>query len=189
MRKAFSLVELLAVLALSMVLAIPLTGMFRIVLGDIPKNLRVAHTANTSQLFIRALEQDVKKAVKLEILNQSESDSSGHNPLVIDTGDYLITYHLIGDRVYRYTRKNKTEAEKDQLFTDISEELDHDKYSDQAWLVENIRLEWSIWQKDKIQQALEVRSAIKYKYQGREILKRKINYVFFMPQSQGILTK
>lgn len=163
MRKAFSLVELLAVMVVFAAVSVVLAALFTTIITDIPKSYRVVQE-NTSLLSVLGqMRKDIDRA---KALPQS---SAGHTTddelLLIELPDGMICYQLKNGEVLRRRLKDAQE--------DGGEDA-------KVWSVPHAKVEWQLAGGDDKAYAVEVRTHIEYEVRGHRQKKMANSYLYFV---------
>ena len=92
MRKGFSLVELVTIIAVISIISVPLARLSTTTLRDIPENLRIIE-ANTRVLnMLKQLQRDINLAIRFPA--SVEGYTSNHETLLIELSNETISYQL-----------------------------------------------------------------------------------------------
>ncbi|HUW20391.1 MAG TPA: prepilin-type N-terminal cleavage/methylation domain-containing protein [Sedimentisphaerales bacterium] len=163
MRKGFTLVEILVVIAVLAAALVALAPVFRTLISDIPRSYRVSQ-ANTSMAdMLEQMGRDIDAAKRLpESFGGLARDD---RTLLIELTDGVICYQLEEDKVVRRMATDGRQGEGEDAT---------------VWLAPKGRIAWQVWQKEGKDYAVEVQSHIDYAAGGR-IEKRMANsHVYFL---------
>ena len=163
MRKGFSLIEMIVVLAAFTALSLPLSLLITTTLRDIPNSFKVIQV-NTSVLnMLRQLRKDIDIAVALpESVGRYTTDNK-HLLIELPTG--MICYRLQDAEIHRL---RLTSSEKDDLENTAS------------WSVPAAEIQWQVWRKPNYAFAVEIKTCIEQKRQGHPQKKMTNSHLFFM---------
>ena len=159
-RRAMTLIELLAVLALLVVILALFTKTFNKLMGAIPRAHRDFQANTSVQDMIRRLRRDVESGRRL--LRYEGDERAGGDLLLIEFGESVISYEFDGDRVVR------------TLAVD-----DPNMPGESIWSVPHARIDWDVWRRDNAGYALEVRTAIERTVLDRPEIKLRNSHLFF----------
>lgn len=159
-RRAMTLIELLAMLAILVVILAMFTKTFRKLMGDIPRAHRDFQANTSVQDMIRRLRRDVESGRGL--LQYAGDERMGGDLLLIESGEGVISYEFDGDRVVR------------SLAVD-----DPNVPAESIWSVPHARIEWDVWRQNGAGYALEVRTAIERTVLDRAEIKLRNSHLFF----------
>jgi len=171
MRKAFSLVELLAVMVVSAAVSVALAALFTTIITDIPKSYRVVQE-NTSLLSVLGqMRKDIDRAKALP--QSSAGHTTDDDLLLIELPDGMICYQL---KNVEGARKMRTQVLRRRL-TDAQEDGGEDA---KVWSVPHAKVEWQLARKDDKAYAVEVRTHIEYEVRGHRQKKMANSYLYFV---------
>jgi len=162
MRKAFSLIELLGVLVILTMFSLVLTGLFRTLISELPRNERVLDSNTSVQHVLITLRKDIDRAVSLP-LSYGEL-TAGADLVLIECPGGIVSYQLKKDEVVR---------------RELNGNDDPNDLSEVTWKVPDANVRWQVWAKDGIGYALEISTSIDYKYMDRSERKWYNSHVFF----------
>ena len=157
MRKGFSLIELLTVLAVLSAVSIPLARLTTTTFRDIPWSYRMTKS-NTS--ILHALKQIRKDVSAAERFPESFNTYTTNNEtLLIVLKEDTICYQLEDGKILRRSLAN-TGAD--------------DYAKTMSWPVPKAKIEWKVWRKNNKGYAVEVRTYIEHKC-GDQVEKKFAN--------------
>ncbi|MGB8226377.1 MAG: prepilin-type N-terminal cleavage/methylation domain-containing protein [Sedimentisphaerales bacterium] len=157
MRKGFSLVELITVLAVIAVISIPLGRLFKFMTYDIPKSCKLVES-NTSLLdVLKYIRKDINSAKSFPQSFQEYSTDA--NSLLIERQGSVICYLLRGEEISRI------------VIGDAKEKI--------TWQIPNGKIEWQVWRKDGVGYAVEVKKCVELKSYNRVDKRMENAYVYF----------
>jgi prepilin-type N-terminal cleavage/methylation domain-containing protein len=159
-RRAMTLMELLAVLALLVVILAMFTKVINKLMGDIPRAHRDFQANTSVQNMIRRLRRDVESGRGL--LRYEGDGRAGGDLLLIESGEGVISY----------------EFDKDQVVRTLAVD-DPNMPGENIWSVPNARIDWGVWRQNDAGYALEVRTAIERTVLGRREIKLRNSHLFF----------
>ncbi len=159
-RRAMTLMELLAALALLVVILALFTKTFNKLMGGIPRAHRDLQANTSVHDMIRRLRRDVESGRSL--LQYEGDERVGGDLLLIEGGEGVISYEFDRDRVVR------------TLAVD-----DPNMPGESIWSVPHARIDWDVWRRNDAGYALEVRTAIERTVLGRLESKLRNSHLFF----------
>jgi len=177
MRKGFTLVEVLVVVAVLPFLMIVFSGLFNTLIKDIPRSHRVVQE-NTSLLsMLEQMQKDIDKAKGLP--ESFDEYTTGDKLLLIELAEGMICYQLKDDKVLR--RKLTDNQQSNALEQTV-------------WSVPHAKVEWQVWRKDgdgppaagfdwnpALLGAVEVQTHIEHKIRGEHWEKKMANsHLYFV---------
>jgi len=157
MKKGFSLVECITVLAIIAVISIPLAKLLKFMIYDIPKSDKIIET-NTSILdALRYIKKDINLAVNFP--QNFKEYSANKNCLLIEQKNKTICY---------LTQQGQ-----------ISRIVIDDAKGKITWQIPNGKIEWQVWRKDGAGCAVEISKYVELKSYNRVDKKMSNSYVYF----------
>jgi len=157
MKKGFSLVEVITVLAVIAVISIPLGRLSKFMMYDIPKSDKIIET-NTSILnVLRYIKKDVNLAVNFP--EKIKEYSANKNCLLIEQQNKTVCYLAEQGKVSRMVIDNAN--------------------GEITWQIPDGKIEWQVWRKNNIGYAVEIRKYVELKSYNRADKKMSNSYVYF----------
>jgi len=151
MRKGYTLTEILVVLVIMMVLALPLSRLSKVVIYDIPRSMKLIQ-CNTSLLnAVQCIRRDINSADAVA----TPKDKS----LMIEQDGKKVCYLFEQGTIIR---------------TIIGDEDSKD-----VWQVPFGKIEWQVWEKDGKGYAVEIKKYVELKRHNNTDKKMENSYVFF----------
>ena len=150
MRKGFTLVEIMVVIAiLPFVLAV-VYGLFATLLTEIPWSYRIAQESMTLQNLLEQMQQDMDEARRLpeSFAGQSASDQQ----VLIELPEGVISYQRKDGQI---VRRKLIDAEQGNTG------------DERVWSLPNANVEWQMWAKNGRGYAVEMKTHIEYRARGR----------------------
>jgi len=165
MRKGFSLVELLAVVAVLPFVFLLFDGLFKTIAGEIPMSVRLIQE-NTSMLsMLRQIQQDIDEAKGLP---KSFADQTANDQLLLielaELTEGVICYQLKDGEVVR------------QKLTDTSQGKAEEP---RVWPIPHASVKWKVWERNGQGYAVETNTHVEYKRRGQWIQKMARSYLYF----------
>ena len=162
MRKGFSLVELLAVVAVLPFVFLLFDGLFKTIAGEIPMSVRLIQE-NTSLLsMLRQIQQDIdeSKGLPKSFAGQIASD----HVLLIELSEGVICYQLKDGQVFRgkLTDTQQIKAEEPRV-----------------WSIPHASVEWKIWERNGQGYAVETNTYLEYGRKGQWKQKMAQSHLYF----------
>lgn len=151
MRKGFTLVEMLVVIIILPFVFVLLDGLFVTLLGGIPKSYHIAQESITLQNMLEQLQQDVDRARGLPE-SFAEGKTVNEKQIFIELPGSTICYQQKDGQIIRSTLTDNEQGY-------ISDE--------RAWTLPHAKVQWRVWKKDERGYAVEVKTYIEYKTEGR----------------------
>ncbi len=155
MRKGFSLVEVLAVMAVLSLVFATFTRFFRVLLSDLPRNSRLVQENCSLLNLVEHIRADVSCAKGLP----QTSDGT----LSVKLGEAVVVYEPAGQADYR-RRFTKTGGPSE----------------DTVWSIPHGRIGWNLRHKNGGGYAVEVKTHLEYNEYGHLQKKMANSYLFFV---------
>jgi type II secretory pathway pseudopilin PulG len=162
MRNGFTLIEMLAVIAVVMFVLFAFNIIFKDAVINIPRATKVVEENTTLLSMIRQMQRDIDSAKSLP--ESSAEQVASDNVFLLELADGTICYQLEDGKVIR---RRLIDAEFDVTDPNVS------------WLLPNSKIEWRIWRKDGIGYAVEVKTYIRYKLREKIEKKMANSYLYF----------
>lgn len=165
MRKGFSIVEALVVLAVISIISIPLARLSTTTLRDIPRSYRMIQ-ANTSMLSaLKKMHKDISAAKDLpESFGQY---TTNNEVLLIELADGMICYQLKDGEMLKRKLIRRRRTGDDQEETT-------------SWPVPYAKMEWQVRQKNNNGYAVEITAYMEKKSGDRLEKKMANSYLYFV---------
>ena len=161
-RKAFTLIEMLVVIAVLPVAMFALSRIFATFIQDIPRMTRVVERNTTVLDMVQQLREDMDRAVALPNVFQ---DKRGNNrTLLIEFAESVVCYELQEGRAVRSVLGD-SQAEGRQSRT---------------WAFPESVVTWSRWQENETAYAVEIRTHVKRKVGSQVKAKLANSHVLFV---------
>jgi prepilin-type N-terminal cleavage/methylation domain-containing protein len=163
MPKAYTLVELLVVVAVAPLLMVLVSGFFRSFLRDIPQAAQLLDQNAAVLDLLEQLRRDTDRATALP--SQAGDRRADDATLLIEQADVVVCYRREEGRIVR------TLLDRQGGFTPDG---------DRVWLAKNAVIEWRLWMREGHACAVEVHSHLKQQVAGQ--LRRRFlsSHVFFV---------
>jgi prepilin-type N-terminal cleavage/methylation domain-containing protein len=162
MRRAFTLVEMLIVMATLPIAAFVLDRFFVNVIHDIPRSSAVVQENTTLLNMLNQMRNDIDKAKRLP--EKFEEQISNEQMLLIEQIDGVIAYELQNGKVIRKKLSNIGEQHEDVI----------------TWSLPTAELQWQVWKRNGRGYAVEVRSCVKQKLRKKWQNKLVNSHVYFL---------
>jgi len=163
MRKGFTLVEVLVVLAVLPFLMIVFGGLFNTLIKDIPRSHRVVQE-NTSLLsMLDQIQKDIDKAKGLP--ESFDEYTTSDKLLLIELAEGMICYQLKDEKVLR--RKLTDNQQSNALEQTV-------------WSVPHAKVKWQVRRENGGGYALEVQTHIEHIVQGHWEKKMANSHLYFV---------
>lgn len=157
--RGFSLIEVVAVLAIVIVLSIPLATLSTTTILDIPQFYRAVQTNTTMLNMLGRLHKDINAAVQLP--ESFAEYTAGDKVLLIKLTDGLVCYQLENKKVIR---RNLTSNEEDTTI----------------WPVPNAIIDWRVWRNNGNGYAVEIQTCIERQRSGALEKKMENSHLYFV---------
>src|SRR4030042_369117 len=114
MRKGFSLIELIVIIAILPFILMIIDGLFTTMLSDVPRSGKTIQDNSILLPMLRQMEQDIDKANNLP--RSIDGYTAGDDLLLIEQADKAIHYQLKDGTVYRYGFRDNQRIPEDSRF-------------------------------------------------------------------------
>lgn len=163
MRKGFTLVEVLVVLAVLPFMMIVFGGLFNTLIKDIPRSHRVVQE-NTSLLsMLDWIQKDIDQAKGLP--ESFDEYITSDKLLLIELAEGMVCYQLKDDKVLRYT---------------LTDSQQSNALEQTVWSVPHAKVEWQVRRKNGGGYAVEVQTHIEHIVHGRWEKKMANSHLYFI---------
>jgi type II secretory pathway component PulJ len=170
MRKGFSLLELLAVFVVFTAISFALVPVFATLVGDIPRSYGVVQE-NTSLLsMLKQMRADIDTARQLP--ESFAGVTSDDKLLLIESTAGCICYQLKEGEVLRHRLSSAEQGSGEGTA---------------VWSVPHAEVEWQVWRKNSKGYAVEVKTHIRHKVQGRWQKKMANSHLYFVGAFREVL--
>ena len=162
MRKGFTLIEVLAVVTITPILAVALSGMFRVFVRDIPQGARLLQQ-NTSVLdMLGNVRRDVDRAVALP--ERFQDVQTDEHTLLVELPEGTVSYEFRNGEIVRTALSAAGAAAADE----------------RLWRVPKAVLTWKPWKQGDTVYAVEAHTAVQQRIRGKLHNKFTNAHVFFL---------
>ena len=162
MRKGFSLVELMVVIAVLLLILWVIDGLFTTMLSDVPKSGKTIQENSVLLTMLRQMEQDIDAA---ENLPQSIDEySAGEDLLLIEQAAKVIHYQIKDGTVYRYGYRDNQQIPEDLRY----------------WFLPDTKIQWLVHRQNGKGYAAEIRHHVEYVLRGHLIKKMENSNMYFV---------
>jgi prepilin-type N-terminal cleavage/methylation domain-containing protein len=162
MRKAFSLVEILTVIAILGLISIPLAGLTRTTIFDIQRTCPFIQTNTSIQSVIKHIQYDIGTATGL--LMSSGEFAAGDNCLLIQSQEDVICYQLQQDLISRQTLTNPSQTDDSRVI----------------WKIPHAKIQWRILRKEDNAYAVELTTCMELRSGDHVEKKMQNSHLFFV---------
>lgn len=163
MRKAFTLAEMVVVIAVLPFATIALSRVFATFIRDVPRMTRVVERNTTVLDMVRQLRDDMDRAVALP--DPIEDKRNDDRTLLIGLPHRVICYRLGQGRAVRSVLRQDGQAEAQD---------------ERTWAFPDAVVTWSRWKHDETAYAVELRTLVKQRIGRRLKDKLPNSYVLFV---------
>jgi type II secretory pathway pseudopilin PulG len=157
-RRAFTLVEMLLLIAAAPFIMVIVSGIFATIIRDIPRETRVVQQHTTALDMLRQLRRDVDAAVGLP--DESQEIRADERTLLIAQSDAVIRYQFDSGRVVR------------TLLNDPNEQ--------RVWRMRDAVVTWRPWVRGGAAHAVEVHSHVQQQVAHLRRNQLANSHVFFL---------
>ena len=161
MRKGFSLVELIVIIAILPFILIVIDKLFASMFTDVPRSLNTIQDNSVLLNMLRQMEQDIDSANDLP--QSIDGYTSGDDLFLIRQADSMIHYQRKGDYIYRYK------------FRDDRQIPEQTRY----WPLPEIKIAWQVHREDGKGYAVEIRHHAEYILHGHLVKKMENSNLFY----------
>jgi len=99
MRKGYTLIELIVIMGILVMISLPLARLFRTLVNNVPRNVRVVNTQSDIQLALMKIARDMDRGISLPL--SLDDIKSGDNSLLIELPEGTVFYHFDNDKITR----------------------------------------------------------------------------------------
>jgi hypothetical protein len=160
MRKGYLFVEMAVVIFVMAIVMVTLERFFRTFTYDLPRNSRLIQENHTLSNAVSHIRADVALA---KALSRAGGDSNEPNTLFLELSNGSVSYKFSNGRILRSFAGGAADTAA----------------GDMVWSVPHGRIEWRVWNKDKVGYAVEVSTCIEDKNFGHIRKKMANNNLFF----------
>ncbi len=161
MRKGFSLVELIVIIAVLPFVLITIDKLFASMLTEVPKSCNTIQDNSVLLNMLRQMERDIDTA---KALPQSiDGYTAGDDLLLIELADSVIHYQQKDDYIYRYKFKNGKQITEQTIY----------------WLLPETKITWQARRENGKSSAVEIRHHAEYVLRGHLIKKMENSHLFY----------
>jgi type II secretory pathway component PulJ len=163
MRKAFTLMELLVLMAILPLMMVVVSGIFATFIRDTPRETRVVQENATVLDVLANLRRDVDGAVALP--QRFDATEAGDQTLLIEQPDAVVCYRLEAGRAVRALLKGRGPADPNEQ---------------RVWRMPDAAIAWRPWTRADGAYAVEVHSHVQQQVGPARYNKLVNSYVFFV---------
>ncbi len=161
MRKGFSLIELIVIIAILPFILVVIDGLFSSMLTDVPRSWNTIQNNSVLLHMLRQMEQDIDQAENLP--RSINGYTAGNELLLIEQTDKVIHYQMKDDRVFRYGFAGTQK---------IPEET-------KSWLLPKTKIQWQVHRENGKGYAAEIQHNVEYIHHGHLIKKMENSHLFY----------
>jgi len=163
MRRGFSIIEMIGLMAFIPAVTFLLTELFRPLLTEIPRSAELVQEYTSLVDALEKIQEDLDRAVALPL--PSAARRAGDDVLLVELPEGTVAYELGPGTLTRY---GPAEAPADK------------QGSRMTWSLPNTRIQWRLWQSNQAAYAVEIRSHIEHKLRNRTRKKMANSRVYFV---------
>lgn len=163
MSKAFTLVEMLAVIAITPVLMVLVSGFFRSFLRDIPQTARMVDQSSIVLDLFEQLRRDADLAVTLP--PQAGDRLADGRTLLIEQAEAVVCYRFDEGRITRALLDKQGGAVPG---------------TDRIWQARDAVIEWRAWMREGRARAVEIHSYLRHEAAGQQRKRFAGSNLFFV---------
>ena len=165
MRKGFSLIELLGVIAILTSVSLTLSLLFNTLLGDLRRTQRLIASHSRILDLLDHLRRDTDAAKSLDDSAGLEGGDPNLNQILFELADGVVCYRLSKDCVTRNT---------------LDTEQNDDNQSEQSWTLDHAQIQWQVVRSHDRAYAVEIHTWIEQPDRDRYKKKLQNSYLFFL---------
>ena len=162
MRKGFSLIELIVIIAILPFIMIAIDSLFASMFTDVPKSLNTVQDNSVLLNMLRQMEQDIDVAKDLP--QSIGGYTAGDDLLSIEQADDVIHYQRKDNYIYRYEFKDGKQIPEKTRY----------------WRLPDTKITWQVHRRDGKGYAVEIRHHNEYILHGHLIKKMENSNLFFV---------
>ena len=162
MRKAFTLVELLIVIATIPIFMVLMSRLFGSLLTETPRIWKNVQQNSTMIHMLTQMQNDIDNATDLPVLEDGFITDSNH--LLIQQKDILVAYEISEEQIVRRVLSSNDEQDNEP----------------RIWKIPDAKITWNVLRKDNQAYALEVHNHIEYEIHGRFEEKMANTHLYFI---------
>lgn len=153
-RGAYTLLEMLSVIAAIVVLMALSSRHIRTLASDVPRSNRDFQVWIQTQDMLKQLKNDIEHSTQINVVNSDSPD--GHKLLQLQQPQELVTYSLTTGSVLRQTDTSQAD-----------------------WNLSHVKIDWQIWDRNKNAYALEITTWTERAVLNKTREKFKQSFVYF----------
>jgi type II secretory pathway component PulJ len=161
MRKGFSLIELIVIIAILPFILITIDKLFASMFTDVPKSLNTIQDNSVLLNMLRQIEQDIDTANDLP--QSINGYTAGDELLLIEQTDSVIHYQRKDNYIYRYEFKDGKKIPEQTRY----------------WLLPETKITWQTRREDGKGYVVEIRHHNEYILHGHLIKKMENSNLFY----------
>jgi prepilin-type N-terminal cleavage/methylation domain-containing protein len=163
MKKAFTLIELLVVIVVLPSVMVVISGIFRTFFRDIPRDTRLLQENTTLFDMLQCIRADMDQANSLP--ESTGGTRSGASSLLIELPEHVVCYQLQDGAVTRTTLQQNAQAQPE---------------AERTWRLPDAMIAWQRWKRGGDAYAVEVRTHLQQRVDGRLFERLKNSHVYFV---------
>ena len=163
MRKAFTLIEILFVIAVTPFVALALSGVFGTLIRDIPQTARLLQQNTTVLDMLQQVRRDMDRAVALP--ERAQGTGADDRTLFIQLPDRVVRYHIAEGSIQR---------------TVLEPDTNSPAADPRIWSAPKAAITWQAWKQDDVAYAIEIHTAMQQRIRGKLRDKLANTHVFFL---------
>jgi prepilin-type N-terminal cleavage/methylation domain-containing protein len=165
MRRAFTLIEILVVIAVAPSVLLVIGSVYTTFIRDIPRTTRVLQENTTVLHVLQQMRRDMDEAVGLP--QQFDGQRAGERTLLIEQPGRVVRYQLGDGQIVRTLLTDSPSGEQ------------------RLWRMRDAVIVWRLWERDGRAYAVEIHSHVKERIEG--LLREKLanSQVFFIHSLPG----
>lgn len=162
MRKGFSLIEIVVIIAILPFILIVIDGLLASILSDVPRSWKTIQSNSVMLHMLEQIQQDIDAAENLP--ETIDGFTAGDELLLIQQADKVIHYQLKDDRVFRYGFAQNRQIPEDS----------------RSWSLPKTKITWQVHRQNGQSHALEIQHRIEYTLRGHLIKKMENSNLFYV---------
>jgi len=155
MRRGFSLIELITVLAVISIIAVPLAKLNRTMLYDIPRSCKMMQVNTSILSALKQMDRDINEAVAFP--DAFGGGTSNDELLLIELTEGVVSYEFNEQEIVRRKLSGTAEGSDEDIM---------------RWPARHAKIQWQIRQENDKAYAVEIKTWIEHK--SGDLVERKM---------------
>jgi prepilin-type N-terminal cleavage/methylation domain-containing protein len=163
MRKGFSLIELITVLAVISIIAVPLAKLNRTMLYDIPRSYKMMQVNTSILSALKQMDRDINEAVAFP--DAFETGTSSDELLLIDLAEGVVSYEFNEQEIVRRKLSGTTNDSEEDFM---------------RWPARHAKVQWQVRHQNNKAYAVEIKTWIEHKSGDLVEKKMENSHLYFV---------